>query len=160
MIAIYTADDIPGVNSFILPGLPLEVENEQIFATDIKFFGQPIAMVVAETEELAQEVAKKVRVTYKNVKSDPPVLTIDEAKKDSSRCVDGGGSIVATDRGTNVTHVIKGVYEIEGQYHYYMEPLTTVVVPVDNGYEVYDSSQWMDLTQTAVARCLKVNESK
>ncbi|KOB75399.1 Aldehyde oxidase AOX3, partial [Operophtera brumata] len=106
ILAIYTASDIPGKNSFTFPGIQLQTENEEILATKIKFYGQPIAILVAISEELASSV-----------------------------------------------------YEIEAQYHYYLEPLTCVVVPVDQGLEVYDSTQWIDLTQIAVSQCLNMKES-
>lgn len=153
--------DIPGKNSFIFPGIQLQIEDEEILAScDIKYYGQPVAIVVAESEELAAMIAKKVKVTYKDVSLTAPVLTIDQAKRDSKRYKVSDDSIVPNGQGINIQHVIKGVYEIEDQYHYYMEPISCVVVPVDKGLEVYDSTQWMDLTQIAVARCLGISESQ
>lgn len=138
----------------------MQTDEEEILATKIKFYGQPIAIVVAKTEKLAEKVAKKVKVTYKNVSTAAPVLTIDEAKKDSQRYVAGTPSIEPDGRGDNVTKVIKGVFDMEAQYHYYIEPITCVVVPVDKMLEVYDSSQWMDLSQIAIARSLGISESE
>ncbi|PZC82136.1 hypothetical protein B5X24_HaOG210944 [Helicoverpa armigera] len=160
VVALLTAKDIPGVNSFGFPGIQLQTDEEEILATKIKFCGQPIAVIVAKSEEQAERAAKKVKVTYKNVSTAAPVLTIDDAKKDSSRYVGGGPTIDPTGKGTNVKKIIKGVYEIESQYHYYLEPISCVVVPVDKTLEVYDSTQWMDLTQIAVARSLGISESE
>nr|QIA97582.1 aldehyde oxidase 3 [Ostrinia furnacalis] len=159
VLAILTPDDIPGKNSFSRPGFQLQTEVEEILATDIKYYGQPIAILVATSEELAASAAKKVEVKYKNVSKDRPVLTIDQAKKDSNRYRAYPDNITPTAKGENVDKVIKGVYEIEAQYHYYMEPITSVVVPVDRGLEVYDATQWMDLTQAAIAECLAIKES-
>ncbi|XP_026741608.1 indole-3-acetaldehyde oxidase-like [Trichoplusia ni] len=160
VVALYTEKDIPGVNSFAFPGFQLETEDEEILATKIGFYGQPIAIVVAKTEELAARVAKQVKVTYKNVSTAAPVLTIDEAKKDSKRYVASEFTLEPETKGNNVTKVIKGVYDVEAQYPYFIEPITCVVVPVDNILEVYDSTQWMDLTQAAVARSLGISESE
>ncbi|KAJ8719483.1 hypothetical protein PYW08_011658 [Mythimna loreyi] len=160
VVDLLTAKDIPGVNSFGFPGIQLQTDEEEILATKIKFHGQPIAIVVAKTEKLAEKVAKMVKVTYKNVGTAAPVLTIDDAKKDSKRFVPGTPSIEPDGKGDNVTKVIKGVFEMEAQYHYYLEPITCVVVPVDEMLEVYDSSQWMDLTQITIARCLGIKESE
>ncbi|KAJ0176229.1 hypothetical protein K1T71_008403 [Dendrolimus kikuchii] len=159
VVAMYTPDDIPGKNSFTFPGIQLQTEIEQTLATDIKFYGQPIAIIVAEREELATTVAKKVKVTYKNVKSTPPVLRINDAKKDRSRYIEGDSTLEPTGKGTDVKKVIKGVYEIEAQYHYYMEPISCVVIPVDKGLEVHDATQWMDLTQISIAKFLNMKES-
>lgn len=145
----------------MFPGIQLQTEDEEILASDdIKFYGQPVAIVVAESEELATEIAKKVKVTYKDVSTSAPVLTIDQAKRDSKRYKANAASIEPKGKGDNLKQVIKGVYETSAQYHYYLEPISCVVVPVDKGLEVYDSSQWMDLTQISVARCLGINESQ
>lgn len=148
------------MNSFTLAGLPLQLLDEEILATKIKHYGQAIAIVVAKTEKLAEQVAKKVKVTYKNMSNVPPVLTIDAAKKNSNRYIAGDPKIDPKTRGTDVKKVIKGVYELEAQYHYYIEPLTCVVIPTDDRLEIHDSTQWMDLTQIAVARSLKIPESE
>lgn len=116
--------------------------------------------MVANSEKLAEKVAKLVKVTYKNVSTAAPVLTIDEAKKDSNRYVAGTPSIEPDGKGDNVTKVIKGVFEMESQYHYYIEPISCVVVPIDKMLEVYDSTQWMDLTQIVIARSLGISESE
>ncbi|XP_075976671.1 uncharacterized protein LOC142976939 isoform X2 [Anticarsia gemmatalis] len=160
VLAIFTAKDIPGVNSFAFPGIQLQTAEEEILATKIRFYGQPIAILVATSERLAANCAKKVKVTYKNVSTVAPVLTIDAAKKDSSRYIPGDAKIEPKTRGTDVKKVIKGVFEMGAQYHYYLEPMSCVVVPVDNTLEVYDSTQWMDLVQIAVARSLAIHESE
>lgn len=161
MLALYTAKDIPGKNSFGFPGIQLQYEDEEILASShIKFCGQPIAILVACTEALAVKAARKVKVTYKNVPKTGPVLTIDAAKTDPRRYMAGDSGITPKSRGTNVTKIIKGVYEIGAQYHYYMEPITCVVIPVDKGLDVYDSSQWIDLSQIAIAQCLCIKESE
>ncbi|XP_023954124.2 uncharacterized protein LOC112057811 [Bicyclus anynana] len=159
VIALFTAKDIPGINSFTFPGIQLETEDEEILADkNIKFHGQPVAIVAAVSQDLAINAAKKVKVTYKNVKTTPPVLTINQAKKFSDRII-SGPTIEPKSKGSNVKKIIKGVFDTEAQYLYYIEPLTCVTVPLDTGLEVYDSTQWMDLTQIAVARCLKMLES-
>nr|XP_034833059.1 xanthine dehydrogenase/oxidase-like [Maniola hyperantus] len=159
VLALYTAKDIPGVNSFTYPGIQLETEDEEILADkNIKFYGQPVAIVVAVSQDLAINAAKKVKVTYKNVPNTRPVLTINQAKKISDRII-SGDTIEPKGRGNDVKKVLKGVLDAKGQYLYYMEPLSCVVIPVDTGLEVYDTTQWMDITQIAVARCLSMPQS-
>ncbi|CAG4961688.1 unnamed protein product [Colias eurytheme] len=163
VIALLTAKDIPGVNSFAFPGIPLqEVEEEILAENEIKFYGQPIAILVAESENLAVLMADKVKVTYKDVPKSLPVLTIDEAKKDPDRYKAGerdDEKIIPKGSGSDVRKVIKGKYEIGAQYHYYIEPISCVVIPVDKGLEVYSTAQWIDLVQICVARCLSMKES-
>ncbi|CAH2267495.1 jg22583 [Pararge aegeria aegeria] len=159
VLALYTAKDIPGKNSFTFPGIQLQTENEEILADqNIKYYGQPVAIVVAKSQDLAIQAAKKVKVTYKNLVNTPPILTINQAKKFSDRIM-SGPTIEPKGRGQNVKKIIKGVFELKAQYHYYMEPLSCVTIPIDRGVEVFDTSQWMDLTQIAVAQCLGMTES-
>lgn len=58
--------------------------------------------------------------------------------------------------GGNTKHVIKDVFEIGSQYHYTMETQSCVCIPVEDGMDVYSSTQWMDLIQIAIANCLGV----
>lgn len=88
------------------------------------------------------------------------MLTIDQAKRDSKRYKPSTASIDPKGKGVNVKKVIKGLFDMEAQFHYYMEPISCVVVPVDQGLEVYDSTQWIDLTQISIANCLGINESQ
>ncbi len=56
----------------------------ELFSTGrIRFAGQSIGVVVAETPDAALKAAKSVKVTYKNAKK--PVLTIREALKEPGR---------------------------------------------------------------------------
>ncbi|XP_034832567.1 uncharacterized protein [Maniola hyperantus] len=159
VLAVYTAKDIPGKNSFTFPGIQLQTEDEPILADEsIKYYGQPVAIVAAKSHQLAIDAAKKVKVTYKNLVNTAPILTINQAKKFSDRIV-SGPTIEPTGRGQDVKKVVKGVFELKAQYHYYLEPLTCVAIPLDKAMDVYDATQWMDLTQIAVAQCLQMQES-
>lgn len=63
---------------------------------------------------------------------------------------------VAKEFGVGGTHSVKGRYEVGLQYHYTMEPQTCVVVPIEDGMDVYSATQWMDATQIAIAGALNV----
>jgi len=57
--------------------------------------------------------------------------------------------------------VVKGEFEIPKQYHLTMENQTCLVVPVeDDSFNVFSTTQWIDLGQAVVARCLNIKASK
>ena len=67
-----------------------------------------------------------------------------------------GPSKKAVKYGLNATHKIDGHFEINGQYHFTMEAQTCVVVPIEDGLDVYSSTQWIDSSQIAIANTLNV----
>ena len=58
--------------------------------------------------------------------------------------------------GSNSKHKIKGKFEIGSQFHFSLEPQSCVCVPVEDGMDVYSSTQWLDVTQIAIAEALNV----
>jgi xanthine dehydrogenase molybdopterin-binding subunit B len=60
----------------------------------------------------------------------------------------------------DVTHVIKGSFDVGAQYHFTMETQQCVCVPTEDGMDVYPSTQWMDLTQLGIAQALAVPENR
>jgi xanthine dehydrogenase/oxidase len=54
------------------------------------------------------------------------------------------------------THKISGRFNVGAQYHYTMETQSTVVVPIEDGLDVFATTQWMDVTQIAIADALKI----
>ncbi|KAJ8719954.1 hypothetical protein PYW07_011997 [Mythimna separata] len=158
VIAFYTAKDIPGINSFTPPDSFLYSANEEVLASEsIKYFNQPIGIVVAETRYIADRAAKLVEATYTNVRA--PLLDIRQTKDDPNRTTQFA-QIEATDRGTEVAKEIKGVNSVYGQYHFTMETLTTVVKPSDEGLDVYCSTHWMEGAQLMISRALNMEQNR
>ncbi|XP_053608655.1 uncharacterized protein LOC128674223 isoform X2 [Plodia interpunctella] len=159
VLAVYTAKDIPGKNSFTRPGLQLVTEDEEILVSvNVLYYGQPVAIVAAESEELAADAAKRVKVSYINVPDSMPVLTIDEAMKDEKRYFIGSDSIEPAGRGSDTQRVIQGSSSLGHQSHYYLEPVTCAARAGER-VELRESSQWLLASQLAVARCLGLRES-
>lgn len=63
----FSAKDIPGKNSFT-PTSYLTTEPEEIFVGtgDILFYDQPVGIILADSLELANYAATKVRIMYVN----------------------------------------------------------------------------------------------
>lgn len=58
--------------------------------------------------------------------------------------------------GKNTTKKLSGKFEMGSQYHYTMEPQTTVSVPYEDVIRVFAATQWVDSCQAAIAKVLKV----
>lgn len=98
-----------------------------------------------------------VDVTYKNVVK--PVININETKKDPNR-----NKLYttknATDKGDEVVRIVRGSNTIYGQYHFTMETLAVVTRPIEEGLEVFATTQWPDALQTMVARALNMDANR
>ncbi|KAB7507051.1 hypothetical protein Anas_02028, partial [Armadillidium nasatum] len=135
-----------------------------VFAdTDIKFYGEAIGLVVAETRTIAKEASKLVRVTYENVLK--PVLTIKEAMKVEDRYHKTAGyfgpmNFVASgdiEAGfENSKHIVEGELSFGGQCHFTMEPYAGRTVPTEEGYDLWCTTQWTSETVNAVASNLDI----
>ena len=65
-----------------------------------------------------------------------------------------------TDSFSQSETVIEGEFEIGTQYHFYMETLVAVCIPVEDGINVFCSTQDQDAVQNAIARCLKLHKAQ
>ncbi|KAJ0176320.1 hypothetical protein K1T71_008494 [Dendrolimus kikuchii] len=158
VVAFYTAKDIPGLNSFTPTGTFFYISDEEVFCSgEVRYFNQPLGMIVADSRELADSAAKLVRVTYKNVRK--PVLDIKEAIKDPKRQTQFF-SHDATDKGNDVFKTVKGSNTIYGQYHFTMETLVCITIPTEEGLEVHASTQYLDGVQIMISKALKIDQSR
>ncbi|XP_036145981.1 xanthine dehydrogenase/oxidase [Monomorium pharaonis] len=160
IVAFFSAEDIPGKNLCISAASKLRclINDELLFAEkSVLYAGQPVGVIVAETHNLANEAAKLVKINYSEILRRKPVISIEDAlaTHDNTRFMHSG-NVPATKKGEKTKRVIKGVFQCGSQYHYTMEPQTCVCVPVEDGMDVYPSSQWMDLIQVSIANCLNV----
>lgn len=111
----------------------------QIFAKDkIRYAGQPVGLVLAETREAAFEGVKKVKIMYDDVKK--PVLDLKDAiklaEKNGENCIlEIRKSSVESDK--TATQTIKGEFRIPPQFHLSMETQSCVCVPKEDGMDVY-----------------------
>ncbi|XP_019856500.1 PREDICTED: xanthine dehydrogenase/oxidase-like [Amphimedon queenslandica] len=159
-VAIVSAKDIPknGNNDFMhaLGGYP-----ELVFATDVSdYAGQAVGLALADTQEHALKMAKAVTLTYQSLGKQ--ILTIQDAidaksfydEQPNVTVGDADGAIKGSD------HVVTGDISCETQYHFTMETQTSFVIPEDDGYTVYSSSQWAWFAQLAVASVLGIPDNK
>ncbi|XP_026741820.1 indole-3-acetaldehyde oxidase-like [Trichoplusia ni] len=160
VLAFFSAKDIPGNNSFLSQRVPSQLVPEEVFAEKtVKYYDQPIGLIVAETEKLANRAALLVKVNYR-VDKKKPILTINDAREKEPSRVSLFLVFPARDRGLNVQKVLKGSDDIYAQYHYTMETQTAITRPNDEGLEVISSTQWIDSTHVGISEALKVEQNR
>ena len=148
VVRVILAKDLIGENQIggIVPDEPLLAEGE------VHFVGQPIAIVLAETEELARKAAKKVTAEIEPL----PIVT------DARTAAANGDLIVppkkfvlgdTAEAFANCAHVFEGKTEQNGQEHLYIETQGAYAVPMEGGgLKVYSSTQGPTAVQRAVCR--------
>ncbi len=145
---VITAKDLIGANQIggIVPDEPLLAEGE------VHFQGMPIAVVVAESEELARKAAKQIKVQIEELKpvTDPRVAAANgDLIVPPKRFVLGDTANAFSD----CVHVFEGKTEQNGQEHLYIETQGAYAVPTENGgLKIYSSTQGPTAVQRAVCR--------
>ncbi|KAI8507313.1 hypothetical protein Bbelb_146930 [Branchiostoma belcheri] len=148
-VAYVTAGDIKGENCYSLSPQPAA----EIFSSDeLLYAGQPVALVIADTQARAYAMANAVQVTYTDLK--PPILTIQDAIAAQSfhpivkEVVKGDpkGALAAA------PHRISGEASCGSQYHFHMETQVCRCTPTEDGMDVQSATQSMDKIQAVIAQ--------
>ena len=133
---------------------PLLAEDE------VRFNGECLAVIAAETREIARRARDLVKVEYSLLE---PILTIDQAREKKSFI----GSHRKIERGDvdgalkSARHKLEGVAVIRGADHFYLESQASVAYPIEGGQiEVHSSSQHPTETQHVVAHALGIPQSQ
>ncbi|KAG7171465.1 Indole-3-acetaldehyde oxidase-like [Homarus americanus] len=161
VVSFVTAQDIPGRNSFVVNagGRPDSV----FVGKRVSYNGQAIGLIVADTRDIALRAAKLVQVEYEDIKK--PVLTIEEAlkaereemvmntltgKKEPYTFGNPEDALKAS------KHKLIGEIHQGSQFHLALEALAGRVIPIEDGYDVFSTTQWPTETQAAVAQVLDI----
>ncbi len=160
---VITAEQIPGKNY-----VPLVFDDEPFLASGfVKFHGEPVALVAAETLEQAQAAAARVKITIEPMK---PVLSIRESiaadapriyKEDNifSRYTVVKGS--AEEAMKTAKHIFEREYETPYQEHAYLETNGVIAVPgIEDSMTVYGSMQCPFYVHDAVAVAAGIDRNK
>lgn len=172
VVAVFTAKDIaPGCNLISQRDGMFFMEDEELFLEgQVKYYGQPVGIVVAETNALANRAAELVELIYeggaqevfatlKDVLNGGPSSRIEHKIK--SEVSEAGTSTKLQPPSADVFDVSgKGELDMGLQYHFFMEPHTTVAVPTEGGLQLYVATQFMDLTQVIVSKLLGLRNNE
>ncbi len=154
--SIITHKDIPGENQIggIIQDEPLLAEGE------VHFQGQPIVLVIAETEAIAHAAVKKIKVEI-----DPLPVIVDPREAFAK------GELLSTPRTFSLgdtkkafakcAHVFEGQAESGGQEHLYIETQGAYAYPTEHGsVRISSSTQGPTQVQRATAKVLGLPMNK
>lgn len=150
VVAVYTAQDIPGTNDCG----PI-IHDDPILADGlVQYVGQPLFVVVADSHDNARRAAKKGVVAYDEL---PAILTPQAARAAQSYVLPPmrlarGDAQAAFER---APHRVKGELHVGGQEQFYLEGQIAYAIPQENdGMLVLCSTQHPSEMQHVVAHAL------
>jgi CO/xanthine dehydrogenase Mo-binding subunit len=165
--AVYTAKDVP-VNEY-----GLQINDQPVLVGPgsaktggdiVRFIGDQIAVVVAESEEIASQAVKLIAVTCEDL---PVITDPEEAMKpgavlvhpelgDSNVCVHNKirkGNVVEGFAKADV--IVEGEYRVPAQEHAYLQPEAGLAFLDENGLlTVKAAGQWTHADQKQIAHAL------
>lgn len=162
VVDVLTADDVP-YNAYGL----VEADQPALCKTKVRYVGDRVALVVAETPEAAEEAARLVSVDY----ADLPVVSEPRA------ALKAGSPLVHDSHGTNLLGhvpirkgdaaralagadvVLEGEFSTSWQEHAYLQPEAGIAYIDPRGRVVIETAgQWLHEDRRQVAAMLKVPE--
>ena len=133
----------------------------------VRFVGEAIALVVAESEEAAERAVDKIRVKYEDL---PAVFDPEEALKEGAPALHASGNLLHrrrirrgdVEQALSQSHiVIRRTYTTSHLEHSYLEPDAGVGYVDEEGcYVIYASTQNPHYDQAEVARILGMEKDR
>jgi xanthine dehydrogenase large subunit len=155
VIAVLSAPDVPGKNDIS----PIAGDDPMFADGEVRFVGQPLFAVVAETLPKARAAAALAVVTYEDL---PALLTI-EAAREAGSLIEPSQTMVLGDAAAAIArapHRLAGRLRIGGQDHFYLEGQIALVIPGEGGdLHVWSSTQHPSEVQHIVARALALRDN-
>lgn len=152
VIDVITINDIPGHTDIgpVFGGDPILLDSE------VKFHGQPVFAVLAETQEQARVAATKATMTFAEAEA---ILTTDEALAADAKVRPthefGRGDLDKTLQTAPLT--ASGHLSVGGQEHMYLEGQVSLAIPEEEDrMSIFTSSQHPSEVQKLVAEVLDV----
>ncbi|MEV0056269.1 xanthine dehydrogenase subunit D [Saccharopolyspora shandongensis] len=160
---VLTHEDVPGAKTY-----GMKVADQPVLAIDeVRYQGEPVALIAADDPETARRAAKLVQVDYELLE---PVTDPQRALDGTARDVHPGGNLV---RHVKIRHgdlaaareradvVVTGEYEVGMQDQAFLGPESGLALPAeDGGVELYVSSQWLHKDLEQIAPCLGLPADK
>ena len=164
VVRVFTATDVPH-NAYGL----VTADQPLFCATHVRFVGDRVALVVAESQEAAEEGARLVQVSYEDL----PALT------DHMLALDPAAPLVHAERGSNLVYhcpirkgdtaaaiasadlVIEGEFTTSWQEHAYLQPEAGIAyIDADGRLVVESAGQWLHEDRRQIAEILELPEER
>jgi len=155
VVRVLTAADVPGRNQ-----IGCVFQDQPLLAFEkVRFVGDRVAVVVAESREAARAGAARVKVEYRELES----LHDAKAALDSRVSIHEGGNLAAHQkvrhgRGLDALQgcdvVLEKEFQVNYQEHAYLEPQGALAVPGNGEIVIHGSMQCPYYVQSGVARML------
>ena len=172
VVAVFTAKDVPN-NGYGLSGPDQPVlcgpGSSNPYGDRVRFYGDQIALVVAETEKIAEKARDLIKVEFEPLKT---ITTVEEAIKD-------GDPLLHPDKGSNTfCHykirkgnigslfekadvIIEGTYKTPVQEHAFLQPEAGICYYDEQGrITVVVGGQWAHEDQEQIAHSLNLPLNK
>jgi xanthine dehydrogenase D subunit len=154
VVAVLTHEDVPGRKTY-----GLEIPDQPVLAFgDVRYQGEPVALVAADHPETARRAAAKVAVDYEVLE---PVVDAEAAIAGDAPPLHPGGNVL---RHIRIRHgdpeataemVVTGEYELGMQDQAFLGPESGLAVPDgEGGVDLYVSTQWLHVDRDQLAASL------
>ena len=158
--AVLLAEDVPGNTNY-----GLEFADQPVLAGDVvRYAGQPVAIVAAETPELAARALERIDVDYEVLE---PVIDMERALAPDAPKLHEWGNVL---RHVRIEHGdpdaeaevwVEGYYETGMQDQAALGPEAGLAIPAeDGGVDLFVSTQWLHVDRQQIAPCLDLPEDK
>ena len=150
VVAVYTADDIPGDNNVG----PIAHDDPLLAAGEVINHGQPVFLVAATSRLAARKAARLGAITYVPLE---PLVTVDQARAAGSR-IEADQRMAQGDAAAALAaapHRLAGQLTIGAQDHFYLEGQIAHARPGEDGQlHVVSSTQHPSEVQHLIAHLL------
>jgi xanthine dehydrogenase D subunit len=158
--AALTAEDVPGASNF-----GLEFKDQPVLAHEVvRYAGEPVAIVAAESPELARRALERVEVDYEIL---DPVVDMEAAMAPGAPALHSWGNVL---RHVHIEHGdpdaradvwVDGYYETGWQDQAPLGPEGGLAIPAeDGGIDLYVATQWLHVDRIQIAPCLSIPEDR
>ncbi|XP_065184192.1 xanthine dehydrogenase/oxidase-like isoform X2 [Sycon ciliatum] len=152
VVRFISAEAIPGRNSFTRA-------NEEVFVdSEVQYVGQAIGMVIADSEYNAERAARAVVGKYTS--TGKSITSMKDAIAAGSFHTGAPSALVVGNADAAMAaskRRIEGQVSCGSQYHFHMETQSALCVPLEDGMDVFSSTQNIASVQRAVAQSLGIH---